>query len=220
MPEQILIVEDNKNLRGDLWKVIVTSAPRRRVVAVQNEFEAKQRIEETSFDVVITDIKLDEAGGTKTGGLKVLQNVHRKDQTTPVIVVTAYGKMEIPADESFDAETISIEEMTKQMGAFAYVPRPHPAGDYLDIIREKVTQALEHRHFVTLSLPEEVQIAANGYIITELGNALVPALGGERFDKDGVSIWSIDVYHSRDRKLRGKLRVNEATREVTWHPLA
>lgn len=158
MSGQILVVEDNENLRHDLQKAVIFDAPNRRVVTVRNEFEAGQLLAEIPFDVVITDIKLDEAGGTEVGGLKVLRAVHQKDPMTPVIVVTAFGKKEIPADESSDtkttlveedenadAETTSVEEMARRLGAFAYIERPHPVRDYLDVIREVVTLALQQR---------------------------------------------------------------------------
>jgi DNA-binding NtrC family response regulator len=145
MPTQILIVEDNENLRHDVQKTVTRGAPHRQIVTARNEFEAKQLIEKIDFDVVVTDIKLDEAGGTETGGLRVLQAVHKKDRTTPVIVVTAYGKKEILTKEDSDIAIASVEDAVKQMGAFAYIARPHPTMDYLDAIYEAVTRALEHR---------------------------------------------------------------------------
>jgi CheY-like chemotaxis protein len=145
MPEQILVVEDNDNLRYDLQKEVFLAAPHSRVIAVRNEFEAEQHIEGMPFDLVITDIKLDEADGTEIGGLRVLEMVHRKYQATPVIVVTAFGKGEISGDENGIANIISVEEMARRMGAFACISRPDPSRDYLDVIRETVISALEHR---------------------------------------------------------------------------
>jgi DNA-binding NtrC family response regulator len=144
MSVRILIVEDNENLRHDLQKAVCLGAPDRQIVTARNEFEAARLIAEMSFDVVITDIKLDEAGGTETGGLKVLQAVYEKDHATPVIVVSAYGKKEIPAEASADMESVSVEDMARKKGAFSYVPRPHRARDYLDVIREAILIALVH----------------------------------------------------------------------------
>lgn len=143
MTAQILVVEDTEHFRYDLERIL--GSPHRRVFTAKNEFEAEQLLAEASFDLVITDIKLDEAGGTETGGLQVLRVVRAKDQTIPVIVVTAFGKKEVPADERPDAVITSVEEMVKQMGAFAYVQRPHPARDYLEVIAETVALALEKR---------------------------------------------------------------------------
>jgi signal transduction histidine kinase len=155
MLERILIVEDTKNLRDDLQRAVSLGAPFRQVVAVKNELEAQQRLAEMSFDVVITDIKLDEAGagGTETGGLEVIKMVHRRDHTTPVIVVTAYGKMEISADDSSAGKPRSVEERARQMGAFAYVSRLDQ--NYLDVICEKVSQALEKRRSLATGSTEE-----------------------------------------------------------------
>jgi hypothetical protein len=59
-------------------------------------------------------------------------------------VVTTYGKIEVPEDDGPDAPLITMEEKARRMGALV-VPRPHPARDYLDVVEERVTEALERR---------------------------------------------------------------------------
>lgn len=142
-PARILIVDDTEPLREYLAEIV--KAPNRQVVTASNESEAIRLASEAPFDVVITDINLTEAGGTETGGLKVLQAVRERDRTAAVIVVTAYGKMEISADDPSGPTTVSVEEKAKRSGCFAFIPRPHPTRDYLEVVREAVAEALEKR---------------------------------------------------------------------------
>jgi len=64
----ILIVEDTPNLRQDLKRIIKLNNKNRRIKTAQNEIQALRLIKYNEFDVVVTDIKLDEAGGKETGG--------------------------------------------------------------------------------------------------------------------------------------------------------
>jgi signal transduction histidine kinase/CheY-like chemotaxis protein len=144
-PERILIVDDNQAFRLDLEKIVKWDAPGRRVVAASNEHEAKLQLAKQDFDIVITDVDLSEAGGTSTGGLSVLRAAREGDEATQVIVVTAYGKMEVRAEGESGTSRISVEEHAKRLRCFAFIPRPHPNRDYLDVVRETVAQALECR---------------------------------------------------------------------------
>ena len=104
----ILIVEDTPNLRQDLKRIIKLNNKNRRIKTAQNEIQALRLIKYNEFDVVVTDIKLDEAGGKETGGLDVLKTALEKNKNTRVIVVTAFGKMEVIDDETEDFKFILL----------------------------------------------------------------------------------------------------------------
>ena len=143
--ETVLVVDDTEPVRHDLEKIVKWDAPDRQVFTASNEKDAIRFLEQSSFDVIVTDINLEEAGGTATGGLDVLKAVLAKDTITPVIVVTAYGKMGIHAEGNSKNEIVTVEEMANRLKCFAFIPRPHPTRDYLDVVREFVTQALQAR---------------------------------------------------------------------------
>ena len=143
--ERLLIVEDTDDLREHMEGIVREDDPTRQVVTARSEIEAARLLEESDFDVVITDINLENAGGSTTGGLKVLHAALAKDESTPVIIVTAYGKMDIPAEEGQSTGTMSVEDAAKQCGCFAFIPRPYPGRDYLNVVREAVTEALKTR---------------------------------------------------------------------------
>jgi len=141
----ILIVEDTPNLRQDLKRIIKLNNKNRRIKTAQNEIQALRLIKYNEFDVVVTDIKLDEAGGKETGGLDVLKTALEKNKNTRVIVVTAFGKMEVIDDETEDFKLITIEEKVKRMGAFYYIQRPNPNCNYLEEVCRYVDLALKSR---------------------------------------------------------------------------
>ena len=143
--DHILIVEDNPNLRQDLTKIISSNKKNRKVITAQNEIKALKLIYYNNFDVIVTDIKLDEAGGKETGGLDVLKKALEKNVKTKVIVVTAFGNMEIIDDESKEKSMITIEKKVEKMGAFYYVRRPNPKGNYLEEVNRCVNLALKSR---------------------------------------------------------------------------
>lgn len=143
--ERLLVVEDTAPLRHQIEIVLKSDSPSRLVVTASNETEAEDLLQESEFDTVITDIDLTSTGGAATGGLKVLDSALLKDSTLPVIIVTAYGKMDIPAEEGGGAASVSVEDAAKKRGCFAFIPRPYPGRDYLDVLREAVTKALEKR---------------------------------------------------------------------------
>jgi len=141
--ERILIVEDNSNLREDLKNIIALDNPSKVIDTAQNEYKALLLIEYRDYEVIVTDIKLDEAGGTATGGLKVLEAALKKNRKTKVIVVTAYGKKEVPRDDKPMSERIPIEKEVIKMGAFHCIQRPNPNRNYLEEVRQYVNLALK-----------------------------------------------------------------------------
>lgn len=140
---RILIVDDNTNLREDMKGIITKDDTSKEIDIAQNEYQALSLLKFKNYDVIVTDIKLDEAGGTETGGLKILEAAIEKNRKAKVIVVTAFGKMEVPINSKEDSERIPIEKKAITMGAFRCIQRPHPQKNYLEEVREYVNLALK-----------------------------------------------------------------------------
>jgi len=143
MPDFILIVDDNKNLRDDLKKAIECDDSSRKIITAHNEYDASNLIKRYNFKIIITDIKLDEAGGTEIGGLKVLKVALKKNRKTKVIVVTAYGKKEVPPEDKQMSECVPIEEEVIKRGAFQCIQRPNRHRNYLEEVRHYVNLAMK-----------------------------------------------------------------------------
>jgi len=120
----ILVVEDELNIRTAL----VTMLEKRGYVArsAATAEEALRVLDETTMDLVITDLKM-----PGIGGMELLRRVKEAWQATEVVVMTAYGSIET-----------AVEAM--RLGAYDYITKPIDR-DRFPVLVEK---ALE-RHFLT-----------------------------------------------------------------------
>ena len=123
-PATILVVEDELNIRTAL----VTMLEKRGYVAASagTVEEALRLLDETTVDLVITDLKM-----PGIGGMELLRKVKEAWPATEVVVMTAYGSIET-----------AVEAM--RSGAYDYITKPIDR-DRFPVLVEK---ALE-RHFLT-----------------------------------------------------------------------
>ena len=105
MPEKILIVDDEPELL-ELLKLVIEDKTRHQVVTTTNPLHVPALLEETPFDLVITDLKMPHLGG-----IELLETIRKIDPGLPVIILTAYGTIES-----------AVEALQK--GAFSYVTKP------------------------------------------------------------------------------------------------
>jgi len=85
--------------------------------------EALERINEEEFDIVVTDIRMDEMDG-----LEILEHVRKKSLRTKVIMITGYAMMET-----------AREAMEK--GAFDFIAKPFQPDDLREVVK-KAAEAL------------------------------------------------------------------------------
>jgi len=122
--KKILVVEDEATLREG-----IAAAFEDRGWGVQQSgdgAEAIAALESEVFDVVVTDFKMPEHSG-----LDVLRRCKQLNETTVVIMMTAYGTVET-----------AVEAM--KAGAYDYVLKPFN----LEELEIKVDKALEHRRLL------------------------------------------------------------------------
>jgi DNA-binding NtrC family response regulator len=105
MPEKILAVDDEPNMLR-LLKTILTSKTNYEVVTTNNPLEAAKLLQEESFDLLITDLKM-----PLMDGMDLIEAVKKIDPALPIIMVTAYG-------------TIETAEEAIQKGAYDYITKP------------------------------------------------------------------------------------------------
>jgi len=106
----VLIVDDEDFMRDSLGAIL--SKAGHGVVAARDGLAAEKKLDERSFDCVITDLKM-----PRMDGLELLKRVRAKGQT-PVIVVTAHGTIDT-----------AIEAM--KAGAADFVQKPFGAEEIL-----------------------------------------------------------------------------------------
>ncbi|MEW5807664.1 MAG: sigma-54 dependent transcriptional regulator [Acidobacteriota bacterium] len=119
--KKILIAEDEKNLREGIARALMQAGW--DVVEAENGNEAIKRIEEQVFDVVLTDYKM-----PAKNGLEILHHSKMINESTAVIVMTAFGTVEN-----------AVEAMKK--GAFDYIQKPFN----IDEIELRVDRAIQQK---------------------------------------------------------------------------
>jgi Nif-specific regulatory protein len=118
---RILIADDHDSLRRGLVRGLAEAGHDVEEAAHGNA--ALARLNETSFDVVVSDLRM---GGAD--GLEVLRTCRGLHPSTAVILMTAFGSVQT-----------AVEAM--KCGAFDYVPKPFG----IEEMEVKIAKALEHR---------------------------------------------------------------------------
>ena len=132
MPDRLeVLILDDEPIVGKRLKSVVAKIGCNVEVFVDPK-EALKRIEEKVFDIVVTDIRMDEVDG-----IQVLEHVVKKSDRTKVIMITGYAMMEV-----------AREAMEK--GAYDFIAKPFKPNDLSTAIA-KAAEALG----ITLEKMEE-----------------------------------------------------------------
>jgi len=94
------------------------------VEVFQDPKEALERIGQKEFDIVVTDIRMDEIDG-----MQVLEHVIKKSERTKVIMITGYAM-------------ISLAREAMEKGAFDFIAKPFQPDD-LRLVIAKAAKALD-----------------------------------------------------------------------------
>jgi two-component system response regulator HydG len=122
MTEQIkiLIAEDTDSMREAMVQILRKEGY--QITAVADGRQAAELIQKQSVDLVITDYKMGELSG-----MDVLKAVRSKSQDTEVLIITAYGTIEL-----------AVEMM--KAGAWDFMTKPFSR----DALTLKIKRAVEH----------------------------------------------------------------------------
>ncbi|MDR1506069.1 MAG: sigma-54 dependent transcriptional regulator [Treponema sp.] len=92
---RVLIVDDEKNIRESLQKYLGLESI--KAVCAATAEEALTKLEEESFDALVTDLKLhgldSQADAAKMDGQALLEAVQEKGFPVPVIMISAHGQI-------------------------------------------------------------------------------------------------------------------------------
>jgi len=124
MKAKILIVDDEKTIRDSLHLILQEEGYDSAVAS--NGKEALEIAAETTFDIIITDLKMPEMDG-----MQLLSKCRKICPTTAVIIITAHGSL----DSAIEALRI---------GAYDYILKPF---DFDDVLI-KVRRLLKHKELV------------------------------------------------------------------------
>ena len=105
MPDRILVVDDEPNMLR-LLKTILMDKTGYEVTTTNNPLEVSKLLQESHYDLVVTDLKMPLVDGIDLIGI-----VKNLDAAMPIIVITAYG-------------TIETAEEAIQKGAYDFITKP------------------------------------------------------------------------------------------------
>lgn len=118
---QILLLDDEPIVGKRLQPALVKIGC--EVEVFQDPLAAVARIKEKEFDIVVTDIRMDEMDG-----MQVLEYVREKSPRTKVIMITGYAM-------------IALAREAMEKGAFDFIAKPFKPDDLRQVIA-KAAEAL------------------------------------------------------------------------------
>ena len=107
MSNEILIVDDNPDIRNILDELISDLGYRTRVAANYNQ--ALSEIDKKLPNVAVLDVKLSNTENNE--GLKLLDHIKNKDKDIPVIIISGHANIEMAVD-------------SLRLGAFEFIQKP------------------------------------------------------------------------------------------------
>ena len=120
MKIEILIVDDNADIRNILNELIIDAGYQTRVAA--NYAQALKEIDKKIPDVAILDVKLDKGDND---GIQLLSHIKSKNTDVPVIMISGHANIEMAIN-------------SLKHGAFEFVEKPFDQARLLNFIKRAV----------------------------------------------------------------------------------
>ncbi len=117
---EILIVDDNADIRNILNDMIIDAGYKTRLAANYNQ--ALSEIDKKMPDVAILDVKLDKGDND---GIKLLTHIKSKNKDVPVIIISGHANVEMAVS-------------SLKHGAFEFIEKPFDQARLLNFIKRAV----------------------------------------------------------------------------------
>ena len=142
MSTEILIIDDNADIRNIINDLIIEAGYKTRLAA--NYTQALNEIDKKIPDVAIIDVKLDKGDND---GLKLLSHIKTKDKDIPVIIITGHANIEM-----------AIKAL--KAGAFEFIEKPFNQERLMNFVNRAVeninlknkNKEFEHKLFYSYEL--------------------------------------------------------------------
>ncbi len=120
MSAEILIVDDNTDIRNIINELIIDAGYKTRIAANYNQ--ALTEIDKKLPDVAILDVKLDKGDND---GIELLSHIKTKNKDVPVIIISGHANIEM-----------AIKSL--QHGAFEFIEKPFDQERLLNFVSRAV----------------------------------------------------------------------------------
>ena len=148
---QILIVEDEANIRRVLRKIIVDFDKNINISEAADGLEAISMVDNNLYDLVLCDIKM-----PKKDGIEVLEHIQKVSQQTAVVMISGHG----------DLET-AVKAM--RMGAYDYISKPPDLNHLLKTVNTALQiNNLFHKRIKSIAVPKQYVMIGNSEAILNI----------------------------------------------------
>ena len=117
MAIEILIVDDNSDIRNILNELLIDAGYKTRIAANYNQ--ALVEIDKKIPDIAILDVKLDKGDND---GIELLSHIKSKNKDVPVIIITGHANIEMAVN-------------SLRQGAFEFVEKPFDQPRLLNFVK-------------------------------------------------------------------------------------
>ena len=118
MKKRILIVDDEKNIRIALKQCF--KGENYKVEMANDGEEAIEKLRSDKYDLILMDYQM-----PNKNGLEVLEDIRKNNIETRVIIMTAYGTVDIAVD-------------SMKLGAVDFLSKPFTIAKVKDVVRESI----------------------------------------------------------------------------------
>ena len=197
MSDKILIVDDEPSNRNILGQELTHEGY--SVVAASDGREALKKVESSQPDLIILDYMMPDLNG-----LDVLKELRRRENDTPVVMITAYGTMER-----------AVEAMKE--GAYDFITRPFEPDHIALVVRkalerqrlkrgvEILSEEVEERYRLVVGESAAMKLAIELARKAASSNATVLLLGESGTGKE---IFARAIHNWSERKDRPFIAIN------------
>ena len=148
---QILIVEDEANIRRVLRKILVDFDKNINISEAADGLEAISMVDNNLYDLVLCDIKM-----PKRDGIEVLEHIQKVSQQTAVVMISGHG----------DLET-AVKAM--RMGAYDYISKPPDLNHLLKTVNTALQiNNLFHKRIKSIAIPKQYVMIGNSEAILNI----------------------------------------------------
>jgi DNA-binding NtrC family response regulator len=150
---QILIVEDEVNIRRVLRKILIDVDKNINISEAADGVEAISMVDDTIYDLVLCDIKM-----PKKDGIEVLEHIQKVSPQTAVVMISGHG----------DLET-AVKAM--RMGAYDYVSKPPDLNRLLKTVNAALHRSvMPKKKTKKIPVPKQYTMIGNSEAIQTIHN--------------------------------------------------
>lgn len=121
----VLVIDDQPGIRRLLLEVLTEAGY--EVMTAANGYEGLQRTKEQKPSLILMDMKM-----PGMDGLETLKEINKLGQSNKVIMMTAYGELDM------------VKE-AQEIGAFAYITKPFDINELCELIAKHLSETADTR---------------------------------------------------------------------------